>query len=253
MAEIIKKEFTSERERVRDLAKAFYEYAVSPLMESRRNAWSEHNALNFTRPLIYIRAIPFAEFFDYGSLKCGDSYLRSLETEFLHRQYHSAVRDDYIEKPFMTVRASLKATAGGWGLPIHMTERPAHGGAAAYDPVLLDEQDLEKMSVAPHEVNEQATKAEYDRLCDLLGDIMPVYIDRQGVLCGMWSCDIATTLAKLRDSNKSCGMHMTDPNGFINCCPLCAIKLCVIWTKRRQRVTFRLSIIKIRQCRITEE
>lgn len=198
MTEIIMKEFTSERERVRDLAKAFFEYAVSPEMESRREAWSEHNALNFSRPLIYIRAIPFGEFFDYGSLKCRDSYLRGLETEFLHRQYHSAVCDDYIEESFMTVRASLKATTGGWGMPIHMTERPAHGGAAAYDPVLFDEQDLEKMHVAPHEVNEQATKAEYDRLCDLLGDLMPVYVDRQGVLCGMWSCDIATTLAKLR-------------------------------------------------------
>lgn len=114
MAEIIKKEFTSERERVRDLAKAFFEYAVSPVMESRRDAWSEHNALNFTRPLIYIRSIPFGELFDYGLLKCSDSYLRGLETEFLHRQYHSAVCDDYIEEPFMTVRASLKATTGGW-------------------------------------------------------------------------------------------------------------------------------------------
>ena len=69
---IINREYASERERVRDLAKAYYEYAVSPIMESRREAWSEHNALSFTRPLIYIRAIPFGEFFDYGALKCTD-------------------------------------------------------------------------------------------------------------------------------------------------------------------------------------
>lgn len=198
MTVITKNENSSERERVRDLAKTFYEYAVSPETEARRQAWSEHNALHFTRPLIYIRAIPFDEFFDYGSLRCCDSYLRALEADFLQRKYHSGICDDYIEEPFMTVRASLKSTQGGWGLPVRMTARPAHGGAAAYDPVILDESDLEKMCTAPHEVNEQATSAAYDRLCDLLGDIMPVYTDRQGVLCGMWACDISTTIAKLR-------------------------------------------------------
>lgn len=195
---IINREYASERERVRDLAKAYYEYAVSPIMESRREAWSEHNALSFTRPLIYIRAIPFGEFFDYGALKCTDRYLRSLEADFLRRKYHSEICDDYIEEPYLTVRASLRATQAGWGMPIHMTARPANGGAAAFDPVLVEEQDIEKLCVAPHEVNEEATKAAYDRLNDLVGDIMPVYVDRQGVLCGMWANDISTTLAKLR-------------------------------------------------------
>lgn len=194
----VNKVFASERERVRDLAKAYFEYAVSPGTESRRNAWSEHNALHFTRPLIYIRAIPFHEFFDYSSLKCSDGYLRGLESMFLQRQYHSALCDDYIEEPYMTVRADLKSTAGEWGLPVRMTERPIPGGAAAYDPVMIEEDDIKNLKTAPHEVNEKTTKEKYDRMSDLLGDIMPVYMDRQGILCGMWSYDISTTIAKLR-------------------------------------------------------
>ena len=194
----ILKNSLSEREYTRDLVKAYYEYAVSPEMESRRYAWSEHNALNFSRPLIYIRAIPFGEFFDNGQLKCADKYLRGLETNLLHKKYQSEVCDDFIEEPYLTIRAAVKANVGIWNMPIHMTGRPVPGGAAAYDPVLIDEADIEKLSVAPHEIDETATQASYDRLYDLVGDILPVYVDRQGVLCSMWNQDIATNLAKLR-------------------------------------------------------
>lgn len=188
----------SEREYIRDLAKEYYEYAVSPLMESRREAWSEHNALNFTRPLIYIRAIPFGEFFDSSQMKCTDKYLRGFESSFLFRKYHSEVCDDYIEEPYMTTRASLITNPGIWNMPIHMTSKPMPGGAAAYDPVLIDEADIEKLSVAPHKINEEKTKESYEILRDLFGDIMPVYVDRQGALCAMWNLDISTILAKLR-------------------------------------------------------
>ena len=188
----------SEREYVRDLMKAYYEYAISPDMEARRYAWSEHNALNFSRPLIYIRAIPFGEFFDNRQLKCSDKYLRGLETMLLNKKYQSDVCDDFIEEPYLTTRAAVKANLGIWNMPIHMTDRPDSGGAAAYDPVLIDEEDIEKLSVAPHEIDESATQAMYNRLYDLVGDILPVYVDRQGVLCSMWNQDIATNLAKLR-------------------------------------------------------
>jgi hypothetical protein len=60
----------TERDRVRDLAKAYADYARSPKMEERRRAWAQHNALNFPKPLIYIRAIPFGEFFDNSILEC---------------------------------------------------------------------------------------------------------------------------------------------------------------------------------------
>lgn len=192
------KQSTSERNYIRDLAKAYYEYAVSPEMESRRYNWSEHNALNFSRPLIYIRAIPFAEFFDYNQLKCTDKYLRGLEVYFLQKMYHKNICDDFIEEPFMTVRASIKTNEGIWNMPIRMSSRPMNGGAAAYDPVLINETDIDKLSVASHEINEEATQDSFDKLYDVLGDILPVYVDRQGALCTMWNNDISTNLAKLR-------------------------------------------------------
>ncbi|MCL2771708.1 MAG: hypothetical protein FWD71_00020 [Oscillospiraceae bacterium] len=190
---------SSEKKRVRELAKAYAEYAASPLMESRRKAWSEHNALNFTRPLIYIRAIPFDEFFDTGALVCTERFLRGLEYWFLKAQYHAKICDDFIEEPYMTARASVKTSAGGvWGLPAELTARPVDGGAAAYAPSLTAEADIEKLQVIPHEIDEPATQTAYEQMADVLDGIMDVYIDRQGALCSMWENDISTSLAKIR-------------------------------------------------------
>jgi len=49
-------------ERIRELAREIREFALSPEMERRRNLWTDHNSLHFTRPPIYIRSIPFEEF-----------------------------------------------------------------------------------------------------------------------------------------------------------------------------------------------
>lgn len=187
-----------EREYIRDMAKAYTEYALSPVMEARREAWSELHALNFTRPLIYIRSIPFGEFFDRGTLKCTSEYNRRFEINFLYAKYQSMVCDDFICEPYMTVRASVNINVSAWGMPIHMTARPQAGGAAAYDPVIIEEEDFNKLCVAPHKIDESATRANYDRLADLFGDITDIYVDRQGALCSMWSNDISTDLAKLR-------------------------------------------------------
>lgn len=190
----------SERERVRALAAEYAEYARSPSMEARRSAWAAHNALDFSRPLIYIRAIPFGEFKDFNkSITCSDPFLRSMEAHFLRARYHAGVCDDYIEESYMAVRAAVKTSPGGiWGLPMRFGARPAPGGAAAYAPVIIEESDFGKLRVAPHEIDEAETERRRERLADLLDGIMNVYVDRQGALCSMWDNDISTAMAKLR-------------------------------------------------------
>lgn len=189
-----------EYERVRSLAAEYAEYASSPLMDARRNAWAAHNALDFSRPLIYIRAIPFGEFREFGkSITCTDPYLRSLESYFLRARYHRQICDDYIEEPFMTVRAAVKTSPCGiWGVPLRMGERPMPRGAAAYAPVIIEESDIDRLCVAPHEIDEKETARRHDKMSELLYGIMEVYVDRQGALCSMWENDISTALAKLR-------------------------------------------------------
>ncbi len=184
--------------RIRDLAKETLEYATSEEMHRRRAAWSRHNSLRFTRPLIYIRAIPFHEFLNPSELRCEDLYYRRLETDFLLNRYRMKIADDYIIEPYLTVRAALDSSPEGvFGLPATLGEKVA-GGAAAFKPSLIQEEDIEKLRVADYRVDESATKQRFDRLYDAVGGILGVEVDRQGLLCGLWANDIAQFLAKLR-------------------------------------------------------
>ncbi len=184
--------------RIRDLAKETLEYANCDEMNRRRKLWSAHNSLHFTRPPIYIRAIPFDEFLNQKELVCENTYYRALEKNFLLNRYRMKIADDYIIEPFLTVRAVLSSAPNGvYGLPAEMGEK-APGECAAFKPSVIKESDIEKLQVADYKVDEQATANEYDRLYDVVGGILDVEVDRQGLLCGMWNNDISTILGKLR-------------------------------------------------------
>lgn len=183
---------------IRDLAKETFDYAQSDEMARRRRLWTAHNSLHFTRPPIYIRAIPFNEFFDDSQLKCNNNALRSLEKMFLLNRYRMRVSDDYIIEPYLTVRAVLKSSPQGvYGLKASLSEKTI-GGAAAFEPSLIEEEDIEKLAVADYEVDEKATTDRLNELYDAIGNVMPIEVDRQGILCSMWVNDISTLLAQLR-------------------------------------------------------
>ncbi len=186
-----------ELKRIGDLAKETLEYARCGEMNRRRKLWSAHNSLQFTRPPIYIRAIPFDEFFDHRELKCENPYYRSLEKAFLLNRYRMKIADDYIIEPFLTVRAALASAPNGvYGVPAEMGEK-VPGGCAAFKPSVIQESDIEKLRVADYKVDEAATAKEREKLSDAVSGILDIEVDRQGLLCGMWNNDISTILGKL--------------------------------------------------------
>ena len=66
----------NEKEYIRTLAQQVRDFAESPEMEERRRLWTDHNSGVFTRPPIYIRAIPVSEYPDMRC-RCEDPFLRS--------------------------------------------------------------------------------------------------------------------------------------------------------------------------------
>lgn len=187
----------NELNRIRDLAKETLEYATCDEMNRRRKLWNAHNSLHFTRPPIYIRAIPFDEFLNQKELVCENPYYRALEKDFLLNRYRMEIADDYIIEPFLTVRAVLASAPNGvYGVPAEMGEK-APGECAAFKPSIIKESDLDKLQVADYKVDEQATAKEYEKLSEAVGGILEIEVDRQGLLCGMWNNDISTILGKL--------------------------------------------------------
>lgn len=188
-----------EKARIRELAARVRDFALSPEMERRRALWTAHNSLDFSRPPIYIRAIPFDEYPESRDLGCETPWLRALEKQLLLDHYRMQLSDDTIVEPFVTVRAAVEvAPEGVYGLPAELEEKAGGVAAARYSPSIIEEADVKKLHVARYRVDEAETARRAERMRDALGDTLEVAVDRQGALCCMWQNDISTALAKLR-------------------------------------------------------
>ncbi len=189
--------------RVRALAEEVRAFAESPEMQRRRRLWTDHNSLLFTRPLIYIRSVPFEEFPESRELQCEDPALRSLERNLLKSKYYTRVPCDTIIEPYITVRAAVDVSEKGvYGLPSELGEKAAGIRCAAFAPSIMEEEDVEKLHVAPYQVDEEETARRVSFMKDVLGDTLDVAVDREAPLCEMWSNDISTQLARLRGLNQ---------------------------------------------------
>ncbi len=180
-----------------DLATQVREIARSDAMEGKRRLWRRQNSFQGERPLIYVRAFAFDEWFDESVLKCVDPMLRAYERQLHMTLWRSRLGDDYIVEPWLEMGASYVMPNGErWGVPVSLGEKPVRGGAAAFRP-LLTEEDFSCLRAAPYVVDEEATALRREKLEAALGGALPVFVSRQGPYT-MWSGDISTDLAKLR-------------------------------------------------------
>ena len=187
----------NHKNRLRDLAAQVNEIARSDEMRARRARWRDQNSFRGERPLIYVRAFAFDEWFDFAALGCEDPELRYYEYLLHQSIWRSRLGDDFIVEPWLEMNASYVMPNGErWGVPVSLGEKPARGGAAAFKPLLLEE-DFSFLRAAPYEVDEKATSLRREKLEEALGGALPVFVSRQGPYV-MWSGDISTDLAKLR-------------------------------------------------------
>lgn len=184
---------------LREYAKRYVALCNSPEQARKRDLWRRHNSLDFTVPPIYIRAVPYGEFFDMSLLKCTDPLLRRLEFQMASIvEYHATLKDDSTYMPWLTVDAAIEPMDTRWGIPCGLGEKPADGGAAAYAPEVIDEADINKIITRSHRVNEEITADRLAFVREAVNGEIDVYADRRGALTRMWAMDISTDLAKLR-------------------------------------------------------
>lgn len=180
---------------LRELAKQVQEITTSQHQETNRKNWRNHNSFVKTKPLIYMRAYAYNEVFDQKNLKCKDPFFRAYELQMQRTIFHDTLKDDFVLEPWLTVPALFKKN--NWGVYVALGEKPEHGGAAAYSPVIHTEEDFYKLSAAGHQIDEDATNLRYNKLLDAVGDIIDIDLDR-GSQYRMWSGDISSDLARLR-------------------------------------------------------
>ena len=181
---------------LRDLARQYLEICQRPEMATRREWWRKHNSLKRIpfRPLIYTRAFAWQEM-SASVCQCSDPFLRGFENFFRYQIFWDSLGDDSIFEPWVTLQATHECT--GWGIEgvRNYTDEP--GGSFKVEYPLKNPTDLDKLRPAWHAINERATDDEFHRLADVIGDVLPINVDR-GPAYRMWTGDISTDLGYLR-------------------------------------------------------
>jgi len=189
-----------KHESIREFAKQYIELANSPAQAEKRSLWRGLNSFQFRRPLIYMRAIPYYEFFDFSVIKSEDPLLRDVETELATSVlYRQKLKDDFIFEPWVKVRAVFtREEKDRWGVPCTLGEKTMEHGAAAFVPPLKNPEDIENVLPLKYEIDEKATAEKMEKVQEALGNILDAVCDRQGIYCAIWNRDISNDLAKLR-------------------------------------------------------
>jgi hypothetical protein len=190
---------------LRDLVKQYAELAAQPVQQERRDHWRAHNSLKDT-PLLVLATYGMwnmwcREFFGDHILQCEDPFFRAHERHLRLQLWHDTVGDDHILEPWLT-QGPTHRTRGGWcgvwGVDVELERSSQEGGAfkVSSSPI-KNWDDLAKMTVPHHDLDEEATAANVARLQDAVGDLITIDANRGPVMTGFMG-DISTSLAYLR-------------------------------------------------------
>jgi len=179
---------------LRDLAYEYMDICSAPIQEQRRALWRAHNSLKPTRPLIYVRAFAWHEMPQSHCL-CTDPFLRSFEDHFRQQLFWSALDDDSIFEPWVTIQATRTCT--GWGISGRRNFSDEPGGSFKVDYPIKELSDIEHLRAPWHGIDEAKTSEDAERLAAAIGDITTINVDR-GPAYRMWTGDLSTDLGYLR-------------------------------------------------------
>lgn len=159
---------------LRDLAKRVAEIAELPVMTERKALWTRHNSLKPCQPMILV--FPegsWGELLPVSVFQCEDEALRGMEFELRHRiyTYERFKSDNIIEKEWIVNKVIHNS---GWGVEAHHHASTTSRGAWAFDPVIKEPADLQKLKFPEISVDAQADAQNLAAAQELFGDILDV-------------------------------------------------------------------------------
>ena len=182
---------------LRDLVSEYLGVAHSEEQSRRRLLWRNHNSFEFTRPPIYIRAFAWHEM-PHAACECADPVLRKHEGELRRKLFWASLDDDSVFEPWLKINAAtITPPEGIWGLPVRWSDKTTAGGSRVWDPPIKNENDLGRMKIPSHRIDEEATAREVSQLHDTVGDLIHIAVDRAPAY-RTWNGDISTQIAYLR-------------------------------------------------------
>lgn len=195
-----KEELTQkERLRIRGLAEQLREEAAFAKQRQRVVRYKRINALQIEKPPVALHPPQQAlrDLFPDNELIISDPYFRSLEYDFLMQL--SRARTWKCDMPVTdTLYTGLFFQVTDW-MPGHKSVRINQDlTSTAFEPCIRQKRDLEKLEQPRLIVNHQATEERFERVSDILGDILDLHKGTPfGMTCG-WGESMIDELAEMR-------------------------------------------------------
>lgn len=165
----------TDRAVLRELARRVDGIAHRPEEEDKKRLWTAHNMLGGKRPMVL--CFPedgWKELIPPEAYRCETANGRQWEQLLRRRIYHhehipdDTVTVDTIDIPHCIVGSGLGVTYG------MVYADSSRSGAGAFDPVIVEESDLEKLHPMTFSLDEEKTRETLGCVEDLFGDILRV-------------------------------------------------------------------------------
>ena len=174
-----------DRDILRGLAGEIAEIAALPVQKERAKLWTDLNDLKPTRPLVWINEICWHEMIvdDELTCRCEGDWARGREAQLrmtLYQWKHlpgDMVISDTLESPL-----AIRST--GFGIQ-QIDERTESDVLSSVDfiPQITESKDIQKIKMPEVTHDEAATEANYQTMCDVFADILPI---RKVGIKGTW-------------------------------------------------------------------
>lgn len=166
-------------------------------MDERRQLWSAHNSFEKVRTPIYIRDGWWSRETIEPLLECENEFLRQIELYLRKMIFQFEIGDDFVIEKYIKISAvHILPGHSAWGLDRKMDISNRQSGCNRILAALEDISDLSALKIPVHKIDEDKTRQMREILEDLVGDIMPVVVERSP-FWSRWHGDIPTHLAYL--------------------------------------------------------
>lgn len=168
-----------DRAILRQLAEEQAAIAALPVQQEKAELWRRLNDLEPVRPLVWITEVPWHEMNinDELTLQCEDPWAREVETNLrrlLYQWRHFPA--DMVVSAYYPCQMVIHST--GFGLStqedIVRTDEASDVVSHRYHSQFSSPEDIEKIQMPEVKYDAEATEREYQRLCEVFGDILPV-------------------------------------------------------------------------------
>ena len=171
-----------EKTLVRDLAKQVAAIASLPIQQEKAELWRRVNRLDPVRPMVMLQNGAWNETLDDREAQCTDGFCRGQELHLRRTLYQwEHMPGDMIVEDICYTPIVTRDT--GWGLDVNAVRPDHYFGAAHFEPVIVSEQDIEKIKLPQVTVDWDETERVFQRYSEFYDGIFKV--QKRGT-CGFW-------------------------------------------------------------------